>query len=132
MHAYEDPATPDMDGLQQMDGAGLRVPVRLDQNVPVYVLPSRRAVCFHVLSASDSEPVPLLSADLRRRRAVIVADLPTWMGEKSMVREAHAFLLPANVPIVVEHTEEIYVRCYSVDGSPHTAIVSVLAENWAD
>lgn len=129
---YEDPATPDLDELQQMEAGGLRVPVRLDQHVPVYILPSRRAVCFNVSTSSTGEPVPLLSADLRRRRAVIVADAAALIGDRDMVRDGHAFILPSGVPLVVEHTESIWTRAYSADGNEAAAIVSALAENWAD
>lgn len=126
-------STPDLDEIQQEeDERALVVPVRVVETmspVRVQLLPSRHGVSRSFSSlATDTEPTPLMGADLRRRRATIVAtgDM-MYVGERELVKNAQAALWPENVPLVIEHTEQVYARAAATD-----AIISVITENWAD
>lgn len=134
MSAYDDPSTPELEAVQQeeADDGRLMVPVRVLEvagPVRVQVLPSRHGVSRSwTTNATDPEPVPLLGADLRRRRASIVATgAAVYVGEREMVKAGAAALWPADVPLIVEHTEQLYARA-----ATGTATVSVVSENWAD
>jgi hypothetical protein len=122
-------STPDLEDVQQQESEGLRVPVRLDGPVRVQVLPSRHGVSRSYASkATDPEPIPLLGGDDRRRRATLVAiGDAMYVGPREDVKSGAAALWPDGVPLVIEHTEQVYARAAS-----DTATISVIAENWAD
>ena len=122
-------ATPDLDGLQQLDDGGLRVPVRLDQVVPVHMLPSRcGAHRSYAANESDAAPTLLLGKDLRRRRATIISiDAPIWVGAADDVTTGNAAVWPAGGPLVIEHTDQVYAR-----PTVGSSLISVIPEQWAD
>lgn len=126
-------STPDLEDIQQEEEErALVVPVRVVEAlspVRVQLLPSRHGVSrSYGTAATDADPIPLLGADLRRRRATIVAiGADIYVGEKELVRAAEAALWPAGVPLVLEHTEMVYAQA-----ATETATVSVISENWAD
>lgn len=126
-------STPDLEDLyQEEDERVIVVPVRLieaESPVRVQLLPSRHGVSrSYTTAATDAEPIPLLGADLRRRRATIVAlGAEIYVGDREMVKSSQAARWPSSVPLVIEHTEMIYAR--AATGS---ATVSVVTENWAD
>lgn len=126
-------STPDLDELQQdEEDRPIVVPVRLieaESPVRVQLLPSRHGVSrSFTTSATDAEPTPLLGGDLRRRRATIVAiGADIYVGDREMVKSAQAARWPAGIPLVIEHTEQVYARAATT-----TATVSVISENWAD
>ena len=123
----EDEATPDLDEVQQMPGLGIRVPVRLDQPVPVHILPSRSGAA-RSYDVDASTVLPLLGRDDRRRRAQIISiDQHIFVGDPEEVRAGTAALWPKQVPLTIEHTEPVYVRA-----SASTTRVSVIPEQWAD
>ncbi|MBG0819133.1 hypothetical protein [Planomonospora sp. ID82291] len=131
--SHQEQSTPELEDVQQLEeDGGLRVPVSVREvRVPVRVqlLPSRHGVSrSYSTSESDTDPVPLLGADLRRRRATIIATgAAIYVGEKELVRGGLAALWPEGVPLVIEHTEMVYAQA-----ATGTATVSVIAENWAD
>lgn len=126
-------STPELDEIQQDEEHQLiEVPVRVVETcspVRVQVLPSRHGVSRSYSSTNtDAEPIPLLGADLRRRRATIVAaDDSIYVGDRELVKSSQAALWPAGVPLVIEHTSMVYARAATA-----TATVSVITENWAD
>lgn len=124
-----DESTPELEDLQQLPEEHIKVPVRVVDPVQVQQLPSRHGVSRSFgTAATDGEPVPLLGADLRRRRAVIIAaSASIYVGEREMVKSGAAAIWPAGVPLVIEHTEQVYARA-----ATGTATVSVISENWAD
>lgn len=124
---FEQDATPDLDLVQQLPDEGIRVPVRLDQTVPVYVLPSRSGAS-RSYQAGATEPVLLLGEDLRRRRATIVSiEENIYVGSRDEVRAGLAALWPKLVPLVIEHTEIVFAKA-----AANSATVSVIPEQWAD
>ena len=126
-------STPDLEDVQQdEEERALVVPVRVVETlspVRVQLLPSRHGVSRSFTSnATDAEPTPLLGADLRRRRATIVAiGADIYVGDREMVKGSQAARWPVGVPLVIEHTEQVYARAATT-----TATVSVISENWAD
>lgn len=125
----EDYSTPELEDVQQDEAEGLRVPVRIDGPVRVQVLPSRHGVSrSYASAATDTEPVPLSGGDLRRRRVTIMSIGATiYVGQKDDVKSGNAAQWPQNVPLVLEHTEQIYAKA-----ATGTTVISVIAENWAD
>jgi hypothetical protein len=120
-------AAPDIDTVQQFEDGGIRVPVRLDQNVPVYILPSRSGAA-RSYGVDATNATILVGKDPRRRRATIVSiDQHIYVGSKDEVVASTAAVWPKLVPLVVEHTEEIYVKAATA-----TSTVSVIPEHWAD
>lgn len=98
-------------------------------------LPSRIATS-RSYEVTNTDSTPLLGADLRRKRVTLLATATAtgtatgfYVGEKEDVRSGLAAFWPVNLPLVLEHTEPIYVRCAT--GSA-TCLVSVIPENWAD
>jgi hypothetical protein len=89
---------------------------------------------------SDTDVVPLLGRDARRKRCTILAISTVgqanaatgfWVGNREDVRSGNAAFWPVGVPLVLMSTEAVYVR--AVTGtSPSTTLVSVIPENWAD
>lgn len=126
-------STPELEEIQQdEEERALVVPVRVVEvwsPVRVQLLPSRHGVSrSFTSSATDAEPIPLLGADLRRRRATIVAiGADVYVGDRELVKTAQAARWPAGVPLVIEHTEQVYARAASA-----SATLSVISENWAD
>lgn len=123
----DDVPEPDLDAVQQLPDEGIRVPVRLDQPVPVHILPSRSGAA-RSYDVDTTTILPLLGRDDRRRRAQIISiDQHIFVGEAEEVRAGTAALWPKQVPLVIEHTELVFVRA-----SASVTKVSVVAEQWAD
>lgn len=107
--------------------------------VRVYQLPSRMGVS-RTYQAGTTNPVPLLNADDRRRRATILAMLTTaadsttsagiLVGSEQDVRSGDAAVWPYNVALHIEHAEKVYVRAVGTVTTPVN--VSLISENWAD
>lgn len=124
--------TGSLDAVEQERGIGddriPRVPVVIDDVVPVQVVGSRAgaSVSKSLLAANGS--VLLLGADQRRRIARVIATAGSvYIGTtQSAVDHLVAALWPANVPCEITHQEDIYVKVTA------DAVVSVMVENWAD
>jgi hypothetical protein len=126
-------STPDLEEIQQEEEErALVVPVKVVETlspVRVQLLPSRHGVSrSYTTDSTDAEPVPLLGGDLRRRRATIIAiGAAIYVGDREMVKQGQAAQWPELVPLVIEHTEQVYARAATT-----SATVSVISENWAD
>lgn len=120
-------------GNPAVDVDCINTPVRVQQ------LPSRMGVS-RTYQAGVSNPVPLLNADDRRRRATIIGMLTTsadsttspgiLVGSEQDVRSGDAAIWPYNVPLLIEHAEKVYVRAAGAVTTPIN--VSLISENWAD
>lgn len=126
----EDAPQPDLEDLQQQQPDPLpALRTVVEGAVNVHLLPSRSAVSrnYPVHADATQPPVPLLGADMRRRRAVVMSTEAIYIGPRDDVVNGTAAIWPLGVPLELEHTEAIYVRGVDTAGT-----VSVIAENWAD
>lgn len=129
-------STPELPEIQQeVPAVDVKGQVEVVNAVRTYELPSRIGTSRSYL-VSDTDTQPLLGADLRRKRVTLLASATTtgtatgfYVGEREDVRSGMAALWPINVPLVLQHTEQIFVRCATPSA---VAQVSIISENWAD
>lgn len=130
--------TADLNEIQQEYPLAVTGDVHVKGPVQVHLLPSRIGVS-RSWTVSDVETQPVLGQDDRRRRCTLLAistGTPNaatgfYVGSREDVRLGGAAFWPVNVPLVLEHTEQIFVRCVTAT-SPSTILLSVIAENWAN
>ncbi len=68
----------------------------------------------------------IANEDPRRRSITIIGTQPFNVGASdNEARSGYGALWPANVPLVMTHSEEVYVRI-TADGT-----ISAISENWA-
>jgi hypothetical protein len=138
--AHESNSTPELPEIQQEDPSiDVKGTVEVANVVRTQELPSRIGTSRSYL-VSDTDTVPMLGSDLRRKRVTLFATSVVgqanaatgfYVGEREDVRSGNAAFWPVNQALVLCHTEQIFVR--TVTGtSPSTALISVIAENWAD
>lgn len=133
-------SSPDIDDVyQEEEPEPTAVPVKVNHPVQVHILPSRMGVSRNY-QVGTTNVVPLLNANPKRRRATLLATLTTsadsstsrgvFIGQNADALSGEAAVWPYNVPLVVEHSELIYVRA---QGTLTTAAqISVITEDWAD
>lgn len=111
--------------------------VKIVGPVRVQHLPSRHGNGMNT-SLIESIAQPLVGANPRRRRIVILAMAPSgstsrgfYIGDRDDVAALRAALWPYNVPLTLENTEQLYVM---PDGTGLATghIISYIAEDWAD
>jgi hypothetical protein len=135
------PSTPNLhEVLQEYEPSNPAVDVGcIESPVRVQQLPSRMAIS-RSYTAGTGTAVPLLNADERRRRAVIIGMLTTsadsttslgfYVGAEEDVKSGNAAIWPYNVPLTIEHAQKVYVRATGTVTTPVN--VSLISENWAD
>jgi hypothetical protein len=120
-------ATPDVDELLQEVNADPAIPVRQQGPVLTQELPSKRAQ-----GAMDVVPISrwtsLLPATPKRKCSVLIStDNPFYFSFTGT--GTTGILWPANVPLVMGHTEQVQVMsAHATD----TATISHFTELWAD
>lgn len=124
----EDPPQPDLAEYQQREVFDLpTVPVRLDGPAAVTRLPNRKFTT--VTEALGAAPARILYNDPSRARAVVVMYSATatdnWVCMSSS--SGQSVVIPANVPIVFEHCDEVWAKV----GVGFLSL-AVMIENWAD
>ena len=139
-HAHETESTPELPEIQQEDPTiDVKGNVEVVNVVRTQELPSRIGTSRSYI-VSDTDTVPMLGSDLRRKRVTLLATSTPgqtnaatgfYVGEREDVRSGNAGFWPVDVPLVLCNTEQVFVR--TVTGtSPSTSLVTVIAENWAD
>ena len=131
--------SPSWDEVEQREGLPEipipAVPVHVDGPVQVQHLPPRTSV-MRTLTVDNVTPTELLSKDLRRYRAIIVAYSANIVVGLTTVDclaspgggPANGATLPANQQIILYGSSRVFVA--SKTGTP--AQVSIIAESWAD
>lgn len=129
------PALPEL--LQETPSLDVKGDVAVVNPVRVYNLPSRLGVS-RSYGLTEAVPLPLLGADPRRAKAILIGRAPSgsasigfFIGGKDDVRALNAAIWPYGVPCPITHGEQVYVM---PEGSTLAAghMISVIAENWAD
>lgn len=119
-------AYPDLDEVQQIEEPYIPIPVgvSIDGPVTVHQLPSRAGpVTAQELS---TDPVKVLAADPKRRRAVICG---TDDFHVSHMQSASAGgVWPGLVPLVLEHADAVWAYVVNSD----TSTLTIVTEYWAD
>lgn len=125
----DDAPTPQVEDVQQQAPHVPPLKVEVEGTARTYTLPSRSGASRnYTIDSAVNGPMILLGQDLRRRRATIIATTnPIYVGSADDCRNGSAAIWPADTPLVIEHTEQVYV--WPTTGA---ATVSVIAENWAD
>lgn len=118
-------AVPELAELQQADPVGPAVPVTPDGPVEVHTLPARRGPAFSMTLSTTTQSV--LSADLKRKRAVLVAD-GAWIYSHSS--NGIGVTWPANVPLEITHADSVFATADPDEMPPVT--LGVIVEIWAD
>lgn len=101
------------------------VPVRIEGPVRAQVLPatSWTAITYE-LTATDS--IKIANRDPRRSRITLIPAAEIWIGAvQSQAKANVGGSLPANVPVVQQHTEEIWAIADTT-----TTTLTVLEEFW--
>lgn len=131
--------TADLNEIQQEYPLAVSGKVHVDGPVQVHLLPSRIGVS-RSWSVTDTDTQPILGQDDRRRRCTLLAISTVgqvnaatgfYIGGREDVRSGLAAFWPVNIPLVLEHTEQIFVRTVSAV-TPSTVLLTVIAENWAN
>lgn len=129
----------DIDELQQEYPLPVSGEVHVKGPVQIHLLPSRIGVSRSWI-VNDTITQPILGQDDRRRRCTLLAISSVgqtnaatgfFVGNREDVRSGMAAFWPVNIPLVLEHTEQVFVRTVSAV-SPSTTLLSVIAENWAN
>jgi len=125
----DDEPEPDVRDVQQQEPHVPALRVTVEGAARTYTLPSRSgAAKNYTIDSAVNEPMILLGADSRRRRATIIAtDNPIFVGSQEDCKNGWAAIWPVGVPLVIEHTEMVYV--WPTTGA---STVSVISEYWAD
>lgn len=124
----DDGISPDVADVQQQPDEAPALRTVIEGVARVTIMPSRSGASRNYATDPAAGPVILLGRDQRRRRATIIAqDSPIYVGERDDCANGSAAVWPPGVPLVIEHTEQVYVLA-----TTETAVVSVIAENWAD
>lgn len=118
-------AQPDLAQLQQRDDMPVVVPVRQDGPVEVHPLPARSAPAFQ--QSLDAVLRNVLSADLKRKRAVLIGN-DTWLYSHSAT--GRGVLWPGLVPLEITHGDAVYAAEHPDATNPVN--LSVIVEVWAD
>lgn len=115
---------------QEDQAALIVVPVKAVGKVAVQQVPSRTgAVAAETLNSTSWAQV--LGQDLKRRRAVLLL-FSTTAGDFVLVsrqRGGGGVQWPANVPLVLEHGDQLYAQ---VPTGQTAAVLTVITETWAD
>jgi len=119
-------AYPDLDDVQQIEEPAIAIPVSVQVDGPVVVhqLPSRTGpVTTEILSTT---PVKVLSADPKRRRAVICGTGDWYVSHINSASGGGVW--PEVVPLVIEHGDAVYAYVVGMGASTLT----IVTEYWAD
>lgn len=106
------------------------VPVAVDGPVQVHQVPSVSSGVRNFTGVTATEAVRVANADPRRRSLTIISvGQNMYVGNDKVNVEGgtHAALWPANVPLVITHSDWVWVK-----SATSTTVVSVLSENWAN
>jgi hypothetical protein len=102
------------------------VPVHIEGPVQVHELPARRAQ-MKTDVVSNSGWTPLLPETPKRKRLVMIStDKSFYLSIDGT--GVSGFLWPANVALVLEHTQ----RVYAMSADPAGSTISHCSELWAD
>lgn len=117
---------PDIEELKQESPNDVpRIPVSVELGT-VYRLPGRRAQCSTDL-VTDTVSVQVGYAnDKRNRLTLISVDEPIYIARD---KTSQGSIWPKNVAYVVEHCDNVYVKCATASA---TTSVGTTAELWAD
>lgn len=116
--------------LQQIEGAGLAVPVRVRDAVRVQQLPTNAGPSRN-LQVGPVDPVKILNADPRRSSATVIAtgDAIFIGPDPGAVAGGLAARWPVAVPLTIRSQDAWYVRA---ETETKTATVSVIIDQWAE
>ncbi len=120
MTDLQDPATPDLDELQQRDPIEVPmvpVPVVTTGPVRVQILPNKAGPAFSIPLGATL--IDVLGADLRRAVAILIGD-GDWTYARG--RSASPVPWPSGVPLVLTHADQIAAAGSSVTLSVITEI----------
>lgn len=124
--------------VHQQPTGPLAILVRHDGPIQSHELPARcGAHSLDVVPTTGApggaQPVQISGRDMRRKRLVIIStDKPFYFGDTmSGVQQGKISIWPANVPLVVLHSDAIWVLCASTN-TADVATISSFTENWAD
>lgn len=124
------------DVLQEEGGGGLSVPVCItDQKTPVrtQALPAKGGATF--TKTITTTALQVLRADHRRRRATLICTTASGVflyafSRASAQDESSMSVWPANVPLEVDATTDVFLR---VPATPGTSVtVGVSTSLWAE
>jgi hypothetical protein len=118
----EDPPDPDLPDLQQRDLPMPTVPVEVEGKVRVLHLPNRGSAVEAF--PMDTTQRRVLGADPKRARVVLVSSV-AWNYARTKTGQTAP--IPANVPITLTHTDEVYAAVPTSTGT-----LAVISEYWAD
>lgn len=106
------------------------VPVKVETPVRVQELPGAVGTHFAVTFPDTSTVQPVLKADHRRKRIVVVAKTDTiWIGTSQQATAGkQCFPLPTGVPVEITHKEAIF----ALPDAQATAILGVIQEQWTN
>ena len=123
--AFEEQPHPGLDEVMQRPESPCAVPVEHLGPVQVHQLPAKLGTAFAVTASST--PQQILGADRFRKVARLIStDNPFGVSVSRSVNGTQTGAVwPANVPLILEHSDAITV--YTASG---TASVSVITENW--
>jgi hypothetical protein len=128
----QDPGYPDLDQLQQRELRTPSIPVHIPEPVTVHELPSRSGPVVADYLVGGGGWVRILQKDLKRKRVTILFTGDAAGAYLSKAGSGNTGApWPINVPLVLEHADELYAMAVSTD-TADTVIVTNLPEIWAD
>ena len=128
----QDPGYPDLDQLQQREMRVPSIPVHIPEPVTVHELPSRSGPVAADYLAGGGGWVQILQQDLKRKRATILFtgdSVGVYLAKMNSGTRGAPW--PVNVPLVLEHADQLYAMVASTD-TAKLITVSTLTEIWAD
>lgn len=134
-HDQGSPYTGDLDQVNQEDPPAVLSlpPVQVDVRgvVPVHTVGSRAGAMFSKQVDDSANGVKLVSADSRRRVVRIVTSGQTIVlaTDQATANQGVGFIVPVGLVVEFTGTDELWVRNANAGT---VAVVSVMAENWAD
>lgn len=122
------PATPSIAQIEQEQLAPQAVLVIHNGPITTHELPARAGAAFSQICSTTSTQV--IGKDLKRKRAILLStDNPFYYSSReiSQVNSASAALWPINVPLVLQHGDEVWVACATAS---MVSTIAVVTENF--
>jgi hypothetical protein len=122
-----DPSQAEIDQVEPEVYAPMEVPVKVEGPIRAQLLPAT-AFTATTRALTATEAIKVASRDVRRSRVVLIASATVWIGVNQMqAKQNVGGSLPANVPVEMRHTEDIYAIADAA-----TPTLTVIEEFWTD
>jgi hypothetical protein len=117
---------PGDDVFQEDEGEGDRVPVIVENIVRVDEMPTAIGGMHRTIITTTAEKI--LNADARRKMVTLVSlDQDIYLAPSfSEANPSGAALWPANVPLVLQSSDELWAASFA-----STTTLTIIIENWA-